>query len=67
LKIRIAENLAAFFNAQMTIFTAVSDQEAVLPARKKQEEAVALLNREVDCDIEIAGSIEDAILKKSRG
>ncbi|HLB71734.1 MAG TPA: universal stress protein [Candidatus Methanoperedens sp.] len=67
MKIRIAENLAAFFNAQMTIFTAVSDQEAVLPARKKQEEAVALLNREVDCDIEIAGSIEDAILKKSRG
>ncbi|VVB87403.1 putative Kdp system regulatory protein KdpQ [uncultured archaeon] len=65
-RVNIAENLAAFFNAKMTIFTVVKDKESVLQAKEKQEKAIKLLNREVNREIEVANSIGDAVLKKSR-
>jgi amino acid transporter/nucleotide-binding universal stress UspA family protein len=65
-RVKIAANLAAFFNAKMTIFTVVNNKASVAPAKKIQEEAIKLLNKEVDSDIEVAGSIEDAIFKKSK-
>ncbi len=65
-RVKIAENLAAFFNAEMTIFTIVKDEKSVLLAKEKQEEAIKLLNREVNREIEVASSIEDTILKKSK-
>lgn len=65
-QVRIAENLMTFFNAKMTVFTVVKDKGSVLLAKEKQDEAVKLLNKEVDREIEVAGSIGDAILKKSR-
>ena len=65
-RVRLTEKLMTFFNAEMTLFTVVKDEESVLAAKETQKEAVKLLNREARCEIEIAGSIEDAILKKSK-
>ncbi len=64
-RVKTAENLAAFFNAEMAIFTVVEYKDSVLPAKEKQEEAVKLLNKEVGREIEVASSIGDAVLKKS--
>ncbi len=65
-RVKIAETLVTFFNAEMTLYTVVKNDESVPAAREAQEEAVELLNREVNREIEIASSIEDAILKKSK-
>jgi amino acid transporter len=64
-RVKTAENLAAFFNAEMTVFTVVKDKDSVLLAKEKQEEAIKLLNKEFGREIEVAGSIGDAVLKKS--
>ncbi|VVB94403.1 putative Kdp system regulatory protein KdpQ [uncultured archaeon] len=65
-RVKTAENIAMFFNSEMTIFTVIRDKESALLVEKKQEEAIKLMKRKVKCEIEVAGSIEDAILKKSR-
>jgi APA family basic amino acid/polyamine antiporter len=64
-RVEIADNLRKFFNAKMTIYTAVSDNESIPLAKKKQEEAMEQLGKEVESVIEVAGSIDDAILIKS--
>ena len=65
-RVKIAEKLMTFFNAEMTLFTVVKDRESVLQAKETQAEAVRLLGREINCEIEIASSVEGAILKKSK-
>lgn len=65
-RVKIAEALMAFFNAEMTLFTVVRDKESVLMAEETQKEATELLKREINCEIEIASSVEGAILKKSK-
>jgi amino acid transporter/nucleotide-binding universal stress UspA family protein len=65
-RVKIAENLAMFFNAEMMIFTAVKEKDSVLLAKEKQEEAIKFLKREVNGEIEVTDSIEDTILEKSR-
>lgn len=65
-RVKIAENLASFFNAEITIFMVVKDENSVLPGRKKQEEAIKLMNRVANCEIEVASSIENAVLRKSK-
>lgn len=65
-RIKIAANLADFFNAKMTLFTVVNDEESIYLVKNMHDEAIKLLNREVDREIKTAISIEDAILKKSK-
>jgi len=65
-RVKTAENLAAFFNAEMTVFTVVKDKDSVLLAKEKQEEAIKLLNREANQEIDVVDSIENSILKKSK-
>lgn len=65
-RVKIAEKLMAFFNAEMTIFTVVEDKDSVPLAEKKQEEAVKVLNKAVDHEVEVANSVEDAIVKRSK-
>jgi nucleotide-binding universal stress UspA family protein len=50
----------------MTIFTSVKEKDSVSLAKEKQDEAIKLLNREVNREIEVTDSIDDTILKKSR-
>jgi amino acid transporter/nucleotide-binding universal stress UspA family protein len=64
-RVEIADNLRTFFNAKMTIYTAVSDNESIPLAKKKQEEAIEQLGKDVESVIEVVGSIDDAILMKS--
>jgi len=65
-RVKVAENLATFFKAEMTIFTVVKNEMSVLLAKEKQEEAIKSLNRVVDREVEVGSSIEDALLKKSK-
>jgi len=65
-RIKIASNLADFFNAKMTIFTVVNDEESVPLAKNMQDEAVKLSKKEVDREIKVAISIEEVILQKSK-
>lgn len=65
-RVKIAEALMTFFNAEMTLFTVVRDKESVSMAKETQEEAARLSGREVNREIEVAGSVEDAILKRSK-
>ncbi|MFH1322243.1 MAG: amino acid permease [Methanobacteriota archaeon] len=64
-RVEIADDLRTFFNAKMTIYTAVNDNESIPLAKKKQEEAIEQIGKDVESVIEVAGSIDDAILMKS--
>ncbi len=64
-RIKIAEILMSFFDAEITIFTAVPDKESVLLATKRQEEAFKVLDRRIHYEIEVSSSIEGAILRRS--
>jgi APA family basic amino acid/polyamine antiporter len=64
-RIKIASNLADFFNAKMTIFTAVHDEESVPLAKNMHDEAIKILNKVVDSEIKVAVSIDELILQKS--
>ena len=65
-RIQIASDLADFFNANMTIFTAVNDEKSVPPAKNMHDEAMKLLNKDIDREIKGAISIEEVILQKSK-
>jgi len=64
-RVEIADNLRTFFNAKMTIYTAVNDKESIPLAKKKQEEAIEQIGKDIESVIEVVGSIDDAILMKS--
>jgi amino acid transporter/nucleotide-binding universal stress UspA family protein len=65
-RVKIAEKLMIFFGASVTLLTIVEDDKFIPLAEKKLEEAVKLLNREVACEIEVARSIENTILRRSK-
>lgn len=65
-RVELASNLADFFNARMTIFTVVNDEESVKLAKNMHDEAIKLSKKEVDHEIKVAVSIEDVILQKSK-
>jgi amino acid transporter/nucleotide-binding universal stress UspA family protein len=64
-RVKMANDLRTFFNAKMTIYTAVSDNDSVQIAKEIQDEAIEQLGKDIESEIEIAGSIDDAILMKS--
>jgi amino acid transporter len=65
-RIRIGEKLAGFFSAEMTIFTAVKDRESKERMERKHKDIMGKLERKTHSKIEIAGSLEKAILKKTK-
>lgn len=62
----IADRLVDFFNAEMTLYTVVKDESAFEMAKSMQEKTTVLLKKEIDCQIKVAKSIGEAILKKSK-
>ena len=64
-RIEIADNLANFFDAEMTLFTVVKDESLVGSAQKMQQKTAGLLEREFDTRIEVSRSVEEAILNKA--
>jgi amino acid transporter/nucleotide-binding universal stress UspA family protein len=62
-RIMIADKLADFFDAEMTLFTVVKDESLVGSAQEIQQETE--LDREFETRIEVSRSIEEAILNKA--
>ncbi|MFZ3384246.1 MAG: universal stress protein, partial [Candidatus Methanoperedens sp.] len=64
-RIKIASDLADFFNAKMTIFTVVNDEGSVPLAKNIHDEAAKIVNKVIESEIKVAISIEEVILQKS--
>lgn len=65
-RIAFAEKLMNFFNAQITVFTIVTDRSLLQQAQKTHDDAIKLLNFEIKHEIIIADSIPDEISRKSK-
>jgi amino acid transporter/nucleotide-binding universal stress UspA family protein len=64
-RVGIADKLADFFDAEMTLYTVVKDENSVTRAQEMQERTAAQLEKEFDAQIEVSMSDEDAIVKKA--
>ncbi|MDO9517916.1 MAG: amino acid permease [Methanosarcinaceae archaeon] len=65
-RVEIAEKLMNFFNAELTLYTVVKDEGLISVAKAKHEEAAKLVERKVNSEVEVALSIENAVLEKSK-
>ena len=65
-RVRFAEKLMKFFNAQMTIFTVVKDRSSIPDVQKEHDKTMKSLGIPVKCEIEVADSIPDAVSRKSK-
>lgn len=65
-RLRFAEKLMKFFNAQMTIITVVKERSSIPDVQKKHDETIKSLSIPVKCEIEVADSIPDALSRKSK-
>ncbi|TFH40467.1 MAG: amino acid permease, partial [ANME-2 cluster archaeon] len=64
-RVGIADKLADFFDAEITLYTVVKDENSVTRAQEMQERTAAQLEKEFDAQIEVSMSDEDAIVKKA--
>lgn len=65
-RIKIAEQLMDFFNAETTLFTVVTDKSSVPLAKETQEKATKLFRKYVHQQVEVSGSFEEVILERSK-
>lgn len=65
-RVLFAEKLMKFFNAQMTIFTAVKERSSIPDMQKKHDKMIKSLGMPVKYEIEVADSIPDAVSRKSK-
>lgn len=65
-RVKIAADLAIFFNAKLKIFSVINDRQNIQTVKKMHDEAIASLKITADCEIKVAESIDNEIIRKSR-
>lgn len=64
-RLSVAEQLMKFFNAEMTLFTAASDERSAKAAKYMQENTIKQSDPRIHCQVGVADSTENAILERS--
>lgn len=64
-RVMMAKQLMDFFNAEATLFTVVKDRRSVQSANEMHESTIKQVGATINSLIEVADSVEDAILKES--
>ncbi|MCL7413348.1 MAG: amino acid permease [ANME-2 cluster archaeon] len=65
-RVAMAQQLAEFFNARMTLLTVVGDDATVPQAQEMLDKATQIVKVAVNCQVVVSDSIEDTIVKQSK-